>query len=101
MKKIINNKLYNTKTAKFLGSDSYSNERDFNYWHEKLYVKKTGEFFLWGEGGPKSKYAEQVEPHCYMGGCDITPLSLDEAREWAERHLSTDVYIELFGEPEE
>ena len=101
MKKIINGRLYDTEKAKELGSDSYSNRRDFHYWVETLYKKRTGEFFIYGEGGPLSKYAEAVGLNEWSGGERIMPLSYTEAQEWAENHLSGDEYIDIFGEPEE
>ncbi len=101
MKKIINGRLYDTETAKELGSDSYSNRRDFHYWEETLYQKRTGEFFVYGEGGAASKYAESVGLNEWSSGERIMPLSYAEAREWAEEHLDGDEYIEIFGEPEE
>lgn len=101
MKKIINGRLYDTETAKKLGSDSYSNYGDFHYWEETLYQKKTGEFFLHGEGGAATKYAKAVDQNSWSGGERIMPLSYAEASEWAEKHLSADRYIEIFGEPAE
>ena len=101
MKKIINGRLYDTETAKELGGDSYSNRRDFHYWAETLYKKRTGEFFIYGEGGPLSKYAEAVGLNEWSGGERIMPLSYAEAQKWAEEHLDGDTYIEIFGEPEE
>ena len=45
MKKIINNKLYNTQTATMLASyDNHCLPNDFHYVEETLYRKKTGEF---------------------------------------------------------
>ena len=101
MKKIIKGRLYDTETAKELGSDGYSNRRDFHYWEETLYQKRTGEFFVYGEGGAASKYAESVGLNEWSSGERIMPLSYAEAREWAEEHLGGDEYIEIFGEPEE
>lgn len=101
MKKIINNKVYDTDTAKELGMDSYSNPRDFNYWHEVLYQKRTGEFFLYGEGGPMSRYARSIDQNSWSGGQKIMPLSAANARQWAEEHLDADDYEAIFGLPDE
>lgn len=98
MKKIINGKAYDTETAKELGSWSnmadYSN---FSQFSETLYRKKTGEFFLYGEGGPMTKYAVAEGSNSWRGGSRIMPLSFQEARVWAEEHLSGDEYEAIFG----
>lgn len=101
MNKIINGKRYDTETAKALAFDSYSNPSDFNYWSETLYQKRTGEFFLHGEGGAMSKYAESAGQNEWSGGEEIIPLSVDSAQEWAEEHLSADEYEDIFGETSE
>ena len=101
MKKIISGKVYDTDKAKELASDSYSNSRDFRHWSEVLYQKRTGEFFLHGEGGPMSRYAERVEQNSWSGGEQIIPLTYDSARQWAEEHLTGDEYEEIFGEVSE
>lgn len=98
MKKIINNKRYDTDKAEACGSDSYGYPGDFNWWEETLYQKRTGEFFLYGEGGPMSRYAVTIDQNSWSGGEKIMPLSLDAARQWAEKHLSGDDYEKLFGE---
>lgn len=101
MKKIINGKKYNTETAKECGS--YWNGlsvRDFSHFYETLYKKKTGEFFLHGQGGPSSRYHGHCGDLC-CGGQKIVPLTIDEAKEWVERHLDADDYEEIFGEVEE
>lgn len=98
MKKIIDGKLYNTQTAKLLGEDSYSNPSDFNYWIESLFQKRTGEFFLYGEGGPMSRYAQTTGPNEWSSGGEIQPLTAENARQWAEKHLSADEYESIFGE---
>lgn len=98
MKKIINNKKYNTETAKKLGSDDYPGSvTDFNYWCETLYQKRTGEFFLHGEGHGMSRYAERTADG-WGWGEQIIPLSVDEARKWSEDHLDADDYEKIFGE---
>lgn len=101
MKKILNGKLYNTDTAKLIGGYSYGTPRDFKYIAEDLYKKKTGEFFIAGEGGAMTEYFRQTGQNSYSGGEDIFPLTEKEAREWAEEHLTAEEYIEAFGCPEE
>lgn len=101
MKKVINKKLYNTETAERVGSwynGHYTN--DFAYCSEDLYRTKSGNFFLHGEGGPMSIYA-QSSGNSTGWGERIVPLTYDEAQAWAEKHLDGDDYINIFGEPEE
>lgn len=101
MTKIINGKKYCTGTATFIGNASYSHHGDFRWWSESLYVKKTGEFFLRGEGGPMSHYCEQIGQNEWSGSSQIIPLSKEEAREWAEEYLDYNTYVEYFGEVDE
>ena len=101
MKKIINGKMYNTETAQEIAC--YCNDLskgDFRYYDEMLYRKKTGEFFLSGEGGPMSKYSRPCG-NMTGAGSGIIPISIDEAKSWIEQYSGTAVYIEVFGEPEE
>lgn len=100
MKKIINGRIYDTNTAKELGRDdqTYGN---FSDWEETLYRKSTGEYFLHGEGGPQTKYAQQIGENSWTGGEKIIPLSLESAKKWAEEHLEADEYEKIFGIVEE
>lgn len=101
MKKIIDGRLYDTDTAKFVGSfDNGYEGNDFRYEAGNLYRKKTGEFFLHGWGGPMSSYAETYGTTT-TGGEVLRPLSIEDAKEWAEKHLSAEKYIKIFGEVEE
>jgi hypothetical protein len=102
MKKVINGSLYNTETAQCLGyvEPAGSNQRDFNYYCETFYRTKSGKYFLHGEGHGNSRYGEW---HGNSGGWGekIMPLTVDEAKEWAEENLTGEEYIKIFGEPEE
>lgn len=101
MKKIKNGRLYDTDTAKAVGSwDNGLCTNDFSYCGEKLYQKRSGEFFIHGEGNSLSKYASY---NGYKSGWGerIIPISYDEAKDWAEKNLSGYEYIKIFGEPEE
>lgn len=101
MKKIINGKVYDTEKAHHLGFDGNGSRRDFGFWYEELYQKRTGEYFLYGEGGPASKYARSIGQNQWGGGEKIIPLSPDAARKWVEEHLDADDYEALFGLPGE
>lgn len=98
MKKVIKGKKYNTETAKFVGSYGINLADRFARMEECLYRKRTGEYFLHGEGGPWSKYGISLNLNECCGGEEIIPLTHEEAREWAETHLSVDEYEKEFGE---
>lgn len=102
MKKVINGKLYDTTTAKRLAfATANCSCSDFSYWEEELYRKKTGEYFLYGSGGPMTKYAKVVDTNNWSSGEEIIPMTYKMAREWAEDHLEAEEYIKLFGDPGE
>ena len=100
-KKIINNRMYNTETAKQLGywSNGYT-PADFYFAEETLYQKKTGEYFLVGHGGPMSSYAESCAGQS-CSGTIFNPFTEEDAKKWAMDRLDADAYIALFGEVEE
>jgi hypothetical protein len=102
MKKIINGRKYDTDTACMVGEwENMAYVSDFAYCHEILFRKRNGEYFLYGEGGAASKYAESVGQNQWSGGERIIPLDYDHAREWAEKHLDADEYETEFGEVSE
>ena len=101
MKKIINGKMYNTETAtlicRFNNGLSYS---DFRCLNERLYQKKTGEFFIHGSGGAMTRWS--VRHGDYTSGSEgILPITVSEAKEFIEAHGDIDDYIKCFGEVEE
>jgi len=99
MKKIIGGKVYDTETARELGSWCNAGSwRDFSHKEETLYRKKTGEFFLYGQGGPMTNYAEPTGTNSWSGGERIMPLTFQEASKWAEEKLQADEYESIFGE---
>jgi hypothetical protein len=80
MKKIINRKIYNTETAKLLGSwDNKCSYSDYNYYSETLYKTKKGQFFLEVTGGDR-----------------LILLDDEEAMEWLEKRDFADLFCELF-----
>lgn len=102
MKQIIKNKKYDTKTARECGAwDNGRGWRDFSRVEETLYCKRTGEYFLYGEGGPMTQYAVSCGQNEWSGSSKIIPLSYENARAWAEEHLNADAYEAEFGEVQE
>ena len=101
MKKIINGKRYDTESAKEMGCFYNTLDiKDFAWCQETLYRKRTGEFFLHGEGGPMTRYASRAG-NAWTYGEMITPLSPEEAMKWAEEHLTAEEWEEIFGNLEE
>lgn len=98
MKKIIDGKKYDTDTARKVASCEHGDgPRDFRYYSESLYCKRTGEYFLAGEGGPMTLYSHRTGDNSWSGGEAIFPLTYEQAREWAEREMDADAYEKEFG----
>lgn len=100
MKRIINGKKYDTNTAEIIGEwQNVEDRRDFNFVEEVLYRKRaTGEFYLFGQGGPNTKYARSIGNGWWQGSSEIIPFTEKEARKWAEKALDGDRFEEVFGE---
>lgn len=98
MRKIINGKSYDTDTAKPIGSWDNGDYGSFDYLSESLYRKRTGEYFIHGEGGACSRYAKPQGSGLWGSGEEIVPLSFSAASSWAEDHLAAPDYESEFGE---
>ena len=105
MNQVINGKRYDTYTAKYIAEtgslDQGIGPDDFRYWSETLYQKRTGEFFLFGKGGPMSKYSRPYETNGSQSGYKIIPLTFGQAKQWAEKAMDADEYEATFGPVEE
>lgn len=96
MRRIIKNKVYDTDTAKEKATYFSSYPRaSFQYYEETLYIKKNGEFFLYGKGNGASPYAES-RYNSRTSGEKIIPLAYDKVKEWAEKRLTPEEYVDLF-----
>lgn len=99
MRKIIDGKVYDTETAKFLAEfESNFAVNDFNWYMENLYIKKTGEYFLYGKGNGLTSYKKSMSGGGWTSGEKIIPLSEEEAQKWAEENIESKEYEEIFGE---
>jgi len=99
MKAIINGVLYDTETAVRVGDGGNDAPvGDFRCSEVRLYRTESGRFFLAGEGGPMTRWAETLPDGARKDGSGIVPLSEGEALSWAEANLCPDTVIEVFGE---
>ncbi len=86
MKQIINGKSYNTETADFIAEwDNGYYGGDFHRCSENLYQTKKGQYFIHGNGGAMSSYA-QSSGNMVVGGERIRLITKEEALKWCENH---------------
>ena len=97
MQQTIAGKVYDTETAKAMGNWQRGLSSDKGYISETLYLQKTGEYFLHGEGGSRSRYAQRTAPNTWGYGERIIPMDQEEAHAWAENHLTENAYDKVFG----
>ena len=96
MIKTIDGKRYNTDTAEMV-CDYWNGlaGSDFNNLSETLYITKKGNFFLYGTGGPMTKYSVSCG-NMQSGGEDITPLTKEQAFKWCEKHNCNNAIDQYF-----
>lgn len=98
MNKVIRGKRYNTETAKLVGTWEANEPENSDFWEkEELYQKRSGEFFLIGQGGAQTQYARFSMGGESKPGIELRPVEPEEASDWAEEHLTADEYEALFG----
>ncbi|MBR5180026.1 MAG: hypothetical protein IKW90_14715 [Lachnospiraceae bacterium] len=78
MKRVFRGRCYDTEKAELLGEDDSG--------LEKLFRKRTGEFFL---------YKKDVS-----GTAAIEPVTFDQAQEWGEEFFDIMKFVRVFGEIE-
>ena len=100
MKKIINGKVYDTQKAECVGKWN-NGLAGFDWCEEELYRKRTGEFFLFGQGSARSRYAKSCGDNEWSGGGKIIPMSYQAAQKWAEDKLNAEQYEAIFGAVQE
>ena len=72
MQKVICKKTYDTETATLLKKVTYGFYGASDGWEESLYQTESGNFFLYVNGGPKSKHPKE----------DITRISAEKKNAW-------------------
>jgi hypothetical protein len=85
MKRLIHGHIYNTETAREICEVPCKHHSADSQWHEtRLYCTKNGNFFISGKGGPMSLWAMPAHGGGMTEGGGIRPLSVEEARRYAE-----------------
>ena len=88
MKKIIKGRIYDTDKAKQLNFKYVGEYGDADGYEEKLYLTKSGQYFIFGAGGSESPYPQPV----------IKPIEKEQADEWlAETSGDKEVVEEKAG----
>lgn len=98
MKRVINNLIYDTATAKEIADWSNDlGDGDFGDCFEQLYRTKNGRFFIYGEGGANTQWNKPAG-NMRTGGEGIIPLTEQEAIGWCETHeIDADTILKHFG----
>jgi len=91
MRRVIDRTVYDTEKSDLVAEYSnYLSSLDFFYVFERLYRTRKGYFFLYAEGGPMSKYADEPDV--------IFPMHPKEAYYWLEKNNKVDEIEALFPE---
>jgi hypothetical protein len=97
--RIINGRRYNTATATKIASwDNGMGYSDFRHIDEDLYRTPKGVFFIVGEGGALSKYAQSCGNNSTCGGVEWEVLSEEQAQAWLEDHDETEALEKYFAD---
>lgn len=99
MYKYFDRKPYDTDKADKLAEwDNGFHRGDSQWVDETLMRTKDGRWFLYGEGGYRTRYARRAGLNCwYPTGEAIIPFDAEAARDWAEEHLDGDDVDRIFG----
>lgn len=98
MRKVINKKVYDTKTAELVAEYYNGFSRgDFRYLYEGLYRTNRGQFFLHADGGAMTKYCERVGNQT-SGAETIILLTPEEAYEWLVEHNEVTAIEKYFSD---
>ncbi len=86
MRRVIDGKIYDTKTATAVCDlPCHHYPGDFQHHETVLYKTPKGNFFLAGKGGPMSLWAEPCGNNGWSGGSGLRPITREEAREYCEQ----------------
>ena len=86
MKQVFDGLIYDTDDAiEIAMNESRVGIDDFGGFEEAIYKPDSGRWFLWGKGGPHTRWREPVGNNAFGSGEAIHALSEVEALDWFER----------------
>lgn len=99
MKAITNGTRYDTDKSTEIGSyHNGKSPRDFGHWKASLYITpRSSKYFLAGTGGPMSQFSHPAG-NMTSGGSKLIPLDKQDAFEWAEQYLETEIVEHYFAD---
>jgi hypothetical protein len=98
MKRVIDNKKYDTETATLAGEHwNGRDSADLDSVLERLYVTKNQAWFLHGKGGANTEYATHSGDGRWNGET-IIPMTAEGALEWLHRHNEVDALENHFAD---
>jgi hypothetical protein len=97
MRRIIEKRVYDTEVSVYI-ADNWNGlmQEDDRYCEERLYKTKKGNYFLYGSGGPLSKYSKTIG-NKILGITILIPLTIEEAYDWLKTHNETEAIEEFFN----
>lgn len=103
IKKIVDGKTYNTKTATHLALYAYDDCDQYEWYWEHLYQTRNGAFFLVGDGMSEYTPYGALLPgtNDYIRGHVLLPLNVNQVRKWLEMRELVEEYEEIFGEQDD
>ena len=97
IKKLIDNKIYDIKSAKPLATwENGNDDENFHYLGETLYQTNKGNMFLHARGGALTHLASRSGTSTGRGE-EIYPLNLEQALEWCSRTDNAAAAMEHFS----
>ena len=98
MQRVIDRKLYDTERAEQIARYApLTNRGDYNYLIETLYKTSDGEYFVHGEGGAATKWAEKIS-NKRTPGEELQVLTDKEALDWCEEQaIAGEIVVEEFA----
>ena len=98
MQQVIDRTLYDTEQAEAIAQYApLIDSGDYNYLVETLYKTAAGDYFLHGDGGAATKWAEKQGGY-RTANEEIELLTEDEAVDWCEtRKIDGEIIVEEFG----